>query len=174
EHHHNATTLPTLSQVVYFIRHGQSLANTVWGEGNAKFDPSLRDSPLTEKGKSQARRLQNVVGGLDVQLIISSPLTRTLQTACLAFENESTPIIAWPLVTEFFPELPECHGRNKHELEKDERLTSLPRFGQVHLDNVVDEWWGCAGDETRVESLLSWLRHCPETRIAVVCHWGFI
>eukprot|EP00611_Tribonema_gayanum_P028336 TRINITY_DN7258_c0_g3_i1.p1 TRINITY_DN7258_c0_g3~~TRINITY_DN7258_c0_g3_i1.p1 ORF type:complete len:336 (-),score=96.35 TRINITY_DN7258_c0_g3_i1:429-1436(-) len=31
-----------------------------------------------------------------------------------------------------------------------------------------------AGDLGRLDVFLAWLRWCPETRIVVVCHWGFI
>jgi hypothetical protein len=47
-----------------------------------------------------------------VQMVICSPLTRAIQTACLAFEKETVPIVAWPTVTEFYPDLPECQVQN--------------------------------------------------------------
>lgn len=73
-----------------------------------------------------------------MQLVLTSPLTRAMQTACIAFENEiECPILAWPLVTELQPEYPESQGRLSEDLRKDECLTSLPRFSQVCLDNVV-------------------------------------
>ncbi|KNC70972.1 hypothetical protein SARC_16496, partial [Sphaeroforma arctica JP610] len=95
-------------------------------------------------------------------------------TACHAFENTCHPVVVWPTVTEFYPEMQECVGRSKEAIQKCPKLTTLPRFRTVHLENVVGDWWDISGDETRLDSFLSWLRFCPETRIAVVCHWGFI
>lgn len=109
-----------------------------------------------------------------VQIVIASPLRRALQTACLAFEQESTPVMAWPVVTEFFGEYPECKGRNLQDLRQDPILGRLSRFSQVNLDNVTPAWWLISNDTWRLHTFLSWLRNCPETRVCVVCHWGFI
>lgn len=168
--------LPPLSaneKVVWFVRHGQSEAN-IHTPGRSQLDPSLTDSPLSGKGVLQAQALQSIVRKWNPQIIISSPLTRAMQTCCLAFEREIQPIVAWPLVTEFYPEYPETKGRLVEDLRQDTRLTGLKRFGDVHLDNAVGKWWSCAGDVGRVDTFLNWLHCCPETRIVVVSHWGFL
>eukprot|EP00051_Salpingoeca_urceolata_P020783 m.316874 g.316874 ORF g.316874 m.316874 type:complete len:155 (-) comp19682_c0_seq5:77-541(-) len=109
--------LPACGKLVVFIRHGQSIANTV-PEGPMKLNPELLDCPLTELGHQQARGLQGVLPGLGLQAVYCSPLTRAIQTACLAFENQpGLPITAWPTVTEFYPHLPECQGRPPAEAE---------------------------------------------------------
>ncbi len=126
--------------------------------------------PVTQ----QAEALQPQVGSWGVQMVIVSPLRRTLQTACLAFAHTTHPLIAWPLVTEFWGESPECQGQNVADLRADPLLASLPRFRTVTLDNVEDGWWAISNDKWRLHSFMSWLRCCPETRIAVVCHWGVI
>ena len=41
----------------------------------------------------------------NVQLILTSPLTRAMQTACIAFAAVEAPMIAWPILTEFYPEV---------------------------------------------------------------------
>mmetsp|Transcript_1339 Transcript_1339/g.4822 ORF Transcript_1339/g.4822 Transcript_1339/m.4822 type:complete len:475 (+) Transcript_1339:147-1571(+) len=164
-------------KVVYFVRHGQSVANLV--DFKDKQDEKLRDAGLTDKGKEQARRLQERVAEWGVQTVICSPLTRTIQTACLAFEKElRTPIISWPEVAEYYGELPECQGRPLSVLREDPQLLELKRFSDVslaYIDAPEDvAWWHRADDRGRLARFLSWLSNAPETRIAVVTHWGFI
>ena len=134
----------------------------------------LLDSKLTPRGQKQALSLQPKVAKWNPQIVLSSPLSRALQTACLAFEKEVLPIVAWPLLTEFYPEYPECQGRLKEQIETDPEMQKLKRWRDVHLDNVVGKWWSIAGDLERLDEFLAWLRWCPETRIVVVCHWGVI
>lgn len=146
-----------------------------------RYSEACRDAPLTDLGKQQARSLQPIVEEhlQRVQLVICSPLTRAIQTACLAFERQpQLPILAWPVVTEFWLSMPECHGRIRSQLQADPALLALERFAGVSLDNVNDDpeqpWWAFGDDEMRLHTFLSWLAACPETHIAVVAHWGFI
>ena len=66
---------------IYFLRHGESQANA------SRVLAGQFDSPLTDKGRLQAqqeaKRLQSA--GVTFDLIISSPLSRALDTAkCIA------------------------------------------------------------------------------------------
>lgn len=54
--------------MIYLVRHGQSMANI-------NIDDGGYDSPLTLEGRNQARKIR-----LNVDLIICSPLRRTLET----------------------------------------------------------------------------------------------
>lgn len=64
--------------MIYFIRHGECVANA-----ENVFAGQRNDSPLTEKGRAQARETgQRILEqGLAVQQIVSSPLSRTKDTA---------------------------------------------------------------------------------------------
>jgi broad specificity phosphatase PhoE len=46
---------------------------------------------LSEKGKEQAQLLSKITPSFDVDAIICSPLTRTIQTANYAFEGQTKP-----------------------------------------------------------------------------------
>ena len=63
-------------KTVYFVRHGESEANT--GEAPVFQGPT---SLLTEKGKEQARFIAKRVSKLSFDAIISSPAVRTIATA---------------------------------------------------------------------------------------------
>ena len=95
----------TAKKVVHFQRHGQGTHNALYkqftdemgeppdlAETDPKKNPLLLehivDAPLTQKGKDQCAAQRYVASKLDgVELIICSPLVRTLQTAHITFEN---------------------------------------------------------------------------------------
>lgn len=89
------------------------------------------DAPITALGETQAIQARSTISQLDIQNIIVSPLTRTLQTACLMFGDKIQFQIN-ALVRERL-----CHscdvGRPPHELAR-----GFPHLDFNHLD---DSWW---------------------------------
>jgi broad specificity phosphatase PhoE len=102
-----------ITKIVHFQRHGQGYHNLV-GEMlreagvtvnidsmdptvNPWLRPEIVDSPLTETGKWQCAQQQQVVTTLNPELVVVSPLTRTLQTAKISFAEHygSTTNIPW-------------------------------------------------------------------------------
>jgi len=92
----NAPSKGVRKQTVVFVRHGiarHNIINPQTGQTPDLTDPSLLDPPLVRDGKFQAvdvgERLRKwwsaTQGGNCIELVISSPLTRCLQTASLAF-----------------------------------------------------------------------------------------
>ena len=77
-------------QTVFLIRHGESLAQTFPLEKRSK-DQSLRDCALSPTGEHQAIVLPSILG-LDryrhIDVVVSSPLTRALQTSVLGFPSK--------------------------------------------------------------------------------------
>jgi len=71
---------------VYFIRHGQSEFNEVF-DGTA--DPMIFDAPLTPLGLSQAAAVRQEIRDLKITRVITSPLTRAIQTAKTIFDGIS-------------------------------------------------------------------------------------
>ncbi len=61
---------------LYFVRHGQSVANLLH-----EFSNSGLKHPLTETGQEQARQLALSFSGLPIERIYSSPVLRAMQTA---------------------------------------------------------------------------------------------
>lgn len=72
---------PESSKVLYLVRHAQGTHNV-----NKEYRKTAnRDASLTPLGVSQCSKLADVTRDLQLDLIISSPLTRTLQTATYSF-----------------------------------------------------------------------------------------
>ncbi|GAB1318263.1 Phosphoglycerate mutase [Madurella fahalii] len=108
--------------VIHILRHGQALHNV--DKSHLFPDPSL-----TETGQLQARNL-NITTGPDLVLI--SPMTRTLQTALLAFDSlEGIEIRVWP-------DLREAHNAlcNKG-IPKADLAAQFPQFDYTECH---DEW----------------------------------
>jgi broad specificity phosphatase PhoE len=72
---------------LYFVRHGESIANILW-----EFSNSGYKHPLTEKGVEQARTLGRALSGLQVEQIYSSPILRAVQTAQIRAESLPAPL----------------------------------------------------------------------------------
>lgn len=60
---------------LYVVRHGE----TIWNV--EKRVQGISDIPLTEKGKEEAKELQELIKTLNIDIVIASPLTRTRETA---------------------------------------------------------------------------------------------
>lgn len=73
------------SKIVYFLRHGESEANQKCGYGGSE----IRDPALTHLGCLQAAAWGLVSSSWNAELILVSPLQRTLQTALLAFPGNT-------------------------------------------------------------------------------------
>lgn len=73
----------------YIFRHGQSTYNV-----DGRIQGQTNDSVLTDLGKSQALKLGEKLKGRGIEVIISSPLTRAMQTAEMVNKNLNVPVVA--------------------------------------------------------------------------------
>jgi hypothetical protein len=85
--------------IVHCVRHAQGVHNLSHANHN------LPDPELTPLGEEQARELGAKFHSLEnIELIVSSPLRRTIQTALLAFASQvrdgGLQVVAWPDVQE--------------------------------------------------------------------------
>jgi broad specificity phosphatase PhoE len=99
--------------LVLFIRHAQSTFNSLYCETEdhcPSTDPWIIDAPLSELGISQVAKLAKTIHEhvpCNQTLIVSSPLTRALQTTKALFFNsdkiskDSITAVVHPLCTEF-------------------------------------------------------------------------
>ena len=61
--------------LLYVVRHGETEWNT------KHLVQGISDIPLNEKGIKDAYELQELVASLDIDVVISSPLSRARETA---------------------------------------------------------------------------------------------
>lgn len=67
---------------LYVVRHGK----TAWNlEHKCQ---GISDIPLIEEGRTKAKELSSLVKTLDIDVVISSPLSRAIETAKLLTDNE--------------------------------------------------------------------------------------
>ena len=160
------------------IRHGESTFNAAWRATGV--DPLHFDAPLSEVGAEQVRLARVHLRSVPVELVVSSPLTRALQTAAGLFEDHphAPRIIVSALPRERVESSCDI-GRAPVDLAAD--------FPRLELDHLADVWWhaqGMADDrgicvepvaivEARVRQFRSFLLARPERCIAVVGHGTF-
>jgi len=163
---------------VLCIRHGESTFNAAWRLTGT--DPLHFDAPLSAAGTRQVRETRSAIAALPVDVVVSSPLTRALQTAQGLFNGHpcAPSIVVHPLLRERVENSCDV-GRSPRAL-----ATDFPSLDVAHLDEI---WWHAEGPADArgicvepVESVAAralkfknYLRGRPERCIAVVGHGTF-
>lgn len=147
----------------------------------------LRDCFLSPKGVGQMEAM-NPKPPLNIELVVTSPMSRALQTCLLTFANRPTiPIVCHPSLSEFPTKRrmkgTENLGRPLEELLSCPKLNQLPRFSDIDFSEVAkfeqcaekgEVWWQNEVNDARVEAkmqrLIDWFVARPEQIIAVVGH----
>ena len=155
---------------IYLVRHGESWHNHFY-EMNIK-NPPIKDPPLTLKGKIQAYNIREPVKKIDADLIVSSPLTRAIQTTLLIRTKEK--VVITSLHTETMTSQGDI-GTPKSELKE--------KYKNLNFDYIEDEiWWYPSEKEPqdsvkkRVElfkQFLKYLESLKFEKIIVVGHSNF-
>ena len=73
---------------IIFVRHGQTSWNV-----EKRLQGQTNESKLTEYGKKQAKELRRRLDKIDYDVIISSPLERTMETAKIINKHKQKEII---------------------------------------------------------------------------------
>ena len=145
-----------MSKTVYFVRHGECVANTkgvIAGLGD--------DSPLTELGRSQAKETAQNLKGINFDLVISSPMSRTVETTKI-ITNElglTTKILTKPEFSE--KDVGKFTGKPKEEYFAFE--ASGGEAGETTSDM-----------QNRVKQGLDWLKLQSFENALVVTHNGTV
>lgn len=168
-----------MSKTLYCIRHGLSLHNKLYHKYGSKtfYDSDYVDTMLLPEGKQQARILGKTWDEINnIELVIVSPLKRTLETAVNIFEGIDVPIIALEICREFPMGLHTCNKRsNKEELEL--------LYPRVNFDDIIsnkDDLWNDKEEESkislnsRITLVKQYIKNRPEKKIAFVNHAAFI
>lgn len=160
-----------MPESVFLIRHAQSTFNAVHDTHGV--DPGHRDAPLTPFGHEQVNAARTRVRHLSPELVLTSPLTRALETCDGLFGALDAPVVVEPLLAEQLASSCDV-GRSPGEL-----AAEFPRWSFDHLE---DPWWFVGpGDglepierfERRVQRFMQALGERRERTVAVVGHAGF-
>lgn len=84
---------------VYFVRHGETYFNRF-----ARLQ-GWSDTPLTEKGKMNAKKIGQVLADLRIDYLFSSDLKRAVDTARLLIADHPTATVKEPIQKQFFREV---------------------------------------------------------------------
>jgi glucosyl-3-phosphoglycerate phosphatase len=162
-------------RIVHFVRHGESEFNRRWTETGT--DPLIRDAPLSTLGQEQVRATRANALALVPDLVITSPLTRALQTADGLFGGTSVSVVVDAL--------------HREKVTNSDDVGSSPstlrtRFPHLDFDHLEEHWWHrgpvdelgvpIEPDQTvdeRVAAFRLALSQLPEQRIVVVGHGDF-
>lgn len=170
----NGQTYRKIEKELLFVRHAEGFHNSLFEEKRVREAISVRDPDLTPNGNNQVADLRREVdmlinSGLEVEKIIVSPMTRTLQTAWGTFGGHDIPFQACHYVTEY-SDAPCNYGTNKSTLQE--------QWPQVDFSMVPEVWWNeNESEETiarRARQFREWLFKQPEKCMAVVSHAGFL
>lgn len=158
---------------VYLLRHGYSTWQAQYDLTNA--DAGIYDAPLSERGREQVRAVAADVLRLDVELVVTSPLTRAVSTALGVFDGTPPPpVLVDALLRERLGDSCDI-GRSPADLARDFPaldFTHLPRRwwyeGPLDARGIPIEPWPQV--EERVRQFAAWVRARPERSVLVVSH----
>jgi len=155
---------------IHLIRHAQGFHNL------CQSNQSIHDPLLTPRGKEQCTELQaNFLYHVGVDLIVSSPIRRTLYTSLLSFEhdikNKGLTIIAFPEVQET-SDLPCDTGSSPEELAQEFAGKPIDFSLVKHGWNVKTGKWAPTKEAIAQRALEAreWLIRRPESEIVIVTH----
>ena len=165
-----------MTKEIYLIRHAQSMANAALDLDNPTF---YYDARITSFGKQQALNTKEKLKNINFDLMICSPLTRTLQTFSLIFPNPIKNTLILSFVREHLDASSDV-GRQPDVLQKE-----FPNFNFKKLnkfwwnnDKVIDEKKirreSIQELDKRILEFKNWIKSRPEKKIALVSHGTFI
>ncbi|MPZ99051.1 MAG: histidine phosphatase family protein [Dehalococcoidia bacterium] len=162
---------------VHLLRHGHSMWQTDYDITG--IDPVVPDARLSERGRDQAAAVAGEVQRLGVKLIVTSPLTRAIETALGVVDPTSrASVVVDSLVRERLGDSCDI-GRSPAELACE--------FPALDFGRLADTWWYTGPPDGRgipIESrdrlaerasrFRSWLLTRAERSVLVVSHSDFI
>ena len=160
-----------MNKQITCIRHGKSTHNVDYHErGEIVFmDPKHEDANLTDLGIYQAKQLSKTIGNFD--LVVSSPLSRTLQTTMHIFGE--IPVIVLDELMEF-PLGSHTPNKRKNKSELIKLYPKTYNFNNIYENppdlNKPEE---IKDLKLRIAALNNWIDKRPENKIALVGHCSF-
>ena len=185
--HPQANDPSQMVKVVHFMRHGEGEHNAACDSRGSKafyHSEEFADAPLTKAGEQQAKDIGKALKGVPVQLVVASPLTRTLQTVGHVMQEwrEEDAARQPRLVA-----LEWCREGMTHGVQpcNRRRPVSVVRqeFPQFDFSEVADDedmiWDPKVGEsedalDARITAFLAWLAGREEENVLVSTHSLFL
>lgn len=157
----------TIKKKIVLVRHGKTDWNT-----SARFQGHT-DIPLNDYGIEQAKKTALRLKNWDAQLIVTSPLSRAMDTAkAIAGEQKCalTPVPMSGLSEVYFGD---WEGARVADIEKQDKpaLDAWHRDGFFCIPNGAETWDNIY---SRVHKVTEHCVNTPEERIIVVAHGGIL
>ncbi|KAJ7706848.1 histidine phosphatase superfamily [Mycena rosella] len=154
-----------ISKKIHILRHGQAIHNVQRGY-------PLRDPPLTDQGIAEARAVSLA---FQPDLIICSPMVRTIQTALAAFPD-LLPLHQSKTTLEIWPDLREAHDAICNKGVARTQLAAA--YPELDFSRCREDWdYEAHSDEVaiqRAKRVRAVLAERPEQSILLISHRGFI
>ncbi|KAM0351781.1 hypothetical protein ACHAPU_002293 [Fusarium lateritium] len=162
-----------MTPTIHCVRHGQGVHNL------SHANHHLPDPELTPLGEEQARALCTRFPELaNVELIVASPLRRTIQTALLAFPSQlesGLQVLALPEVQEASNLLCDTGSDLSAIKAEFENLPVDLRLVEPGWQIKQGKWAPAAGSLLeRAQLARQWLSERPESEIVVITHGCFL
>lgn len=172
-------------KTLHLVRHAQATHNEAFlSEGRAAYAKECHaDARLTAEGQQQCAALEKSIASSslinDVELVVISPLTRTIQTAQACFSSLS-PKVPW-IVLESLRERAGGHPCDRRRTVTELKV-DFPSIDWNHMKSDTDRYWRALGPARETDSMIvdraaeffEWVAARPEEHIAVVTHSAFL
>lgn len=158
-------------KIIYFFRHAQSEGNTKHIQATDE-DIHPAEQYLTDLGKQQAEKLANRLGNLNLEVLISSTLTRAKETTEIINQKHNYKIEYSDLFTE--KQKPSSIigqiRQEPHILEIEQKWIA----GLFTPNQQVEDGDSYDSILNRAEQAIEFLKSRPETIIGVATHQFFL
>lgn len=156
---------------ILFIRHGEGEHNVLNREGKYQEAKKIRDPHLTALGIEQSKAIGKKLSTQPIDLVLVSPMFRTLETASFIFEGRPIQFLVEPDLIEFCSSLI-CAGSDGNFLRS--------QFKNINFGSLTDNWHVDYQNEShshfkkRIEKLSYLLKNLNVSSVAVISHAGFL
>ena len=142
--------------IVFLARHGESVLNV---EGRVNGDPDV-PSPLSERGRDEARLLGAEIANVEIDLCVHSRFERARETARIALDGREVPFAVEPLLDDI--KIGELEGQSlaDYRVVKRQIGRKQPFPGGESLDDAAE----------RYAAAFERLAGAGAERVLVVCH----
>ena len=167
-----------MNKSLYLIRHGKALHNELFEKiGSQAFRlPEGVDPPLIKEGIQQSIELGKTwTNKKEIELVLVSPLMRTLETALNIFGKLRTPIVCQEFLREYPMGQDTCNKRTDTDLLRQR----FPRIDFTDIELETDTLWTEKRETLdqlngRLEIMKHYIEERPEKKIAIVGHSSYL